>query len=132
MDQVLRSMTLEFFAAGNHKITPGRLLETQNALFLDVRSNEEAGSISVKLQHHPSVVSKHIPVNEIPDRIEEIPKDMFIGIFCSADVRSTMVYMYLVSKGFSRVRIIKGGYSALTEALKPGSIWDSIQAKKDL
>ena len=34
MDQVLTSMTLELFAAGNHKITPGRVLETKNALFL--------------------------------------------------------------------------------------------------
>ncbi|RLB79900.1 MAG: rhodanese-like domain-containing protein, partial [Deltaproteobacteria bacterium] len=34
------------------------------------------------------------------------------------------------SKGFSDVRIVEGGYSALTEALKPGQILKVIQRKK--
>ncbi len=132
MDKILKSMTLKFFGAGNHKITPEKLLETENGLFLDVRSNEEAASISIKLEHHPRIVSKHIPVDELSDRMDEIPKDMFIGIFCPANVRSTMAYIYLLSKGFTHVRIIEGGYAALMEALKPGKIWKQIQAQKNV
>lgn len=128
MDKILKSMTLKFFAVGGHKISPEKLLETEKGLFLDVRSNEEAAAISIKLQHLSRIVSKQIPVDELPDRMDEIPKDMFIGIFCPANVRSTMAYIYLLSKGFTQIRIIDGGYAALTEALKPGKVWKQIQA----
>ncbi len=97
---------------------------------LDVRSKEEASSISIRMELHSNVESANIPINEIPDRIDEIPKDKFVAVFCPANVRSAIVYAFLLSKGFSEVRIVEGGYSALTEALKPGQILKVIQSKK--
>ena len=85
-------------------------------------AKEEAGSISIKMEYHSNLESLSIPVNEIPDRIHEIPKEKPIGIFCPANVRSAIVYAYLLSKGYADVRIVEGGYSALTEALKPGKV----------
>ncbi len=130
MKQILKNLTLDFFGKGKHKITPEKFFEIEDVFLLDVRSKEEASSISIRMEHHSNVESVNIPINEIPDRINEIPKEKFVAVFCPANVRSAIVYAYLLSKGFSKVRIVEGGYSALTEALKPGQILKIIQSKK--
>ena len=126
MDQILKGLTLDFFGKGKHKITPEKLFEMGDAILPDVRSKEEAGSVSINMEYHLNMECKNIPVNEIPDRINEIPKTKSIGIFCPANIRSAIVYVYLLSNGFSDVRIVEGGYSALTDALKPGKILSTI------
>ena len=128
MEQVIKSLTLEFFGKGKHKISPDKFFETKNGFLLDVRSKEESDSISIKMKFHPNIECKNIPTNEIPDRIQEIPQDKSIGVFCPANVRSAIVYAYLLSKGLSDVRIIEGGYPALTDALKPGKVLKMIQS----
>ncbi|QTA89066.1 rhodanese-like domain-containing protein [Desulfonema magnum] len=127
MEQILKNFTLDFFGKGKHKITPEKFFGMEDAILLDVRSKEEAGSLSVKMEYHSNIKSVNIPVNEIPDRFGEIPKEKFVAVFCPANVRSAIVYAYLLSKGFSDVRIMEGGYSALTEALKPGKVLKAIQ-----
>jgi rhodanese-related sulfurtransferase len=122
MEQVLRKLTLAFFGEGKHKVSPDKFFEMEDGFLLDVRSREEADSISIAMKTHPNIESKNIPVHEIPDRLNEVPKDKPIGIFCPANVRSAITYAYLLSKGFSAVRIIEGGYADLTEALKPGPV----------
>lgn len=122
MEQILKTLTLDFFGKGKHKISPEKLFDIENSFLLDVRSKEEAASISVKMEFHPNIESKNIPINEIPDRIDEIPKEKFIAVFCPANVRAAIVYAYLLSKGFTNVQILEGGYSALTEAIKPGKV----------
>jgi hypothetical protein len=71
MDEMLKTMTFEFFGSGKHKISPSMHLTEKNSLFLDVRSNEELATIAFSLVHHMPVL--HIPINEIPERISEIP-----------------------------------------------------------
>ncbi|ACL06407.1 rhodanese-like domain-containing protein [Desulfatibacillum aliphaticivorans] len=130
MEQVLKKLTLEFFGKGKHKITPQKFFEMENAFLLDVRSKEEADSIPIAMKAHPNIEAKNIPVHEIPDRLDEAPKNKPIGVFCPANVRSAIAYAYLLSKGFSDVRIIEGGYSDLTDALKPGPLLKSLQGGK--
>ena len=101
----------------------------ENCILLDVRSKEEADSISIKMDFHSNVKCINIPINKIPDRLHEIPKGKSIGVFCSSDVRPAIIYAYLLSKGFSDVRIVEGGYYALTEALKPGKVLKAVQSK---
>ena len=130
MEQVLKSLTLEFFGKGKHKISPDKFFEIENGFLLDVRSNEEAGSLSIQMKFHPNIVCINIPTNEIPDRINEIPKDKSIAVFCSGTARSAIVYAYLLSKGFSDIHIVVDGYPALTDALMPGKILKVIQDKR--
>ena len=130
MEQFLRDMTLEFFGSGKHKISPDNLLEIKNVLLLDVRTKEEDESISITFGNHPNIDCRNIPLNELPDRIDEIPEDKLIAIFCPANSRSGMAYLYLLSKGFINVRILEGGYTALTDAVKPGKVLKIIQKKK--
>ena len=128
VEETLRSMDFEFFGGGKHKISPSMHLTEQNALFLDVRSKQELETISFNLVHHMPVL--HIPINEVPDRISEIPKDKIVGVFCSSGVRSTMVYLYLRALGFDKVRIIEGGYAELVEELKPGKLLKQLSHKE--
>ncbi len=109
MEYVLKNFTLDFFGNGRHKISPDTFFDMERSLLLDVRSREESDSISIQLKHHSNVESLNIPINEIPDRIDEIPKTQCIGVFCPATVRSSIVYAYLLSKGFPEVQIVEGG-----------------------
>jgi rhodanese-related sulfurtransferase len=122
MEQVLKSFTLDFFGKGKHKISPAAFFEKDDTFFLDVRTTEEANSLGIDLKLHDWVQCINIPTNEVPDRLDEIHRDKFIAIFCPASVRSALVYAFLLTKGFSDVRILMGGYAALTDALLPGKV----------
>lgn len=127
MEEVLQQFTLDYFGRGKHKTTPEAFFEKENALLLDVRSREEAESLAISLACHGNVEALNIPIHEIPDRIQEIPKGKAIGVFCPANVRSALVYAFLKTRGFEDVRIVVGGYEALTEALMPGKILKRMQ-----
>ena len=129
MEAVLKKLTLDFFGSGKHKVAPDTLFGKENGLFLDVRSREESESLTIHLKYHSNVMSLHIPVDEIPDRWQEIPRNKSIAVFCSGSVRSTIVYTFLLAKGYTDVRIVEGGYAVLTEALKPGQILKAIHRK---
>lgn len=130
MEEILRRMTLGFFGSGKHKITPEEFFEVDDAVFIDVRSKEEAESVSIRLEHHSNIISLQIPIDEIPDRIGEIPQAKLIGVFCPEHVRSAIALSYLLFKGFENVCIVMGGYQELTNMLKPGNIWKLMQAKE--
>ena len=120
INDVLESMTFEFFGNGKHKISAAMHLSEKNALFLDVRSNAEVETVVFNLVYHIPVL--HIPIDEIPQRISEIPHNKTVGVFCSSSIRSTMVYLYLRTLGFDNVRIIEGGYSSLVDEFTPGKL----------
>ncbi len=122
MEQVLKSLSLEFFGSGQHKLSPEKLFEMESAVLLDVRSKAEADSISFNLLEHKNIDSYHIPVDEIPERFIELPRDRLIAVFCPASVRSAIVYAFLLTKGFERVKVLVGGYPMITEALKPDKL----------
>lgn len=129
MEQLMRNFTLNFFGKGIHKVSPEAFLKGKNGYLLDVRSKEESASIFIKLEFHSNIECQNIPINEVPDRIDEIPKEKSIAVFCPANVRSSIVYAYLLLKGYPDVRILEGGYSALTDALRPGSVLKAVQNK---
>ncbi|MBN2158193.1 MAG: rhodanese-like domain-containing protein [Spirochaetes bacterium] len=128
VNEIIKSMDFAFFGSGKHKISPSQHLTEKNSLFLDVRSKEELETIAFRLVHHMPVL--HIPINEVPDRVAEIPRDKIVGLFCSSGVRSTMAYLYLRSLGFDKVRIIEGGYGELVEELKPGKLLKALENRK--
>jgi rhodanese-related sulfurtransferase len=122
MEQVLKNFTLDFFGKGKHKVSPAAFFELDDVVLLDVRSKEEAASLSIKLAIHDNVQCLNISINDVPDRLNDIPKDKPIAVFCPAGVRSAIVYSFLLAKGFSDVRILFGGYPALTEEVMPGKV----------
>lgn len=126
MKQLLKKMDFEYFGTGKHKTNVERFLGTNNALLLDVRSNEESSAVSLSMESFDNICHLQIPINELPDRINEVPKDKFIAVFCPQSVRATMAFMYLLMNGYENVVILEGGYTAITEAIKPGKLFKAL------
>ena len=119
MENLLREFTPEFLAANRYKLSAVDTLEHTDAVLLDVRSADEADCMSIAedLDHYPRVGYLHIPMNELPDRLAELPADREILVFCRTTNRSAMVYAFLRTHGFERVRLVEGGYVALVKLL---------------
>ena len=69
---------------------------------IDVREDyelEETGTLKGAI---------HIPMDEIPDRLKEIPKDREIYVLCRSGVRSYNVAKYLEERGYSIERAYQG------------------------
>ena len=83
-----------------------------DAFLLDVREADEwaAGRI-------PG--STHVPMNTIPARSAEVPKDRDVVVVCRMGARSAQVTAYLMQLGWSNVRNLDGGVQAWSNAGKP-------------
>ena len=55
--------------------------------------------------------SLHIPLGELRQRMEELPKDQELVLYCSIGVRSYNGARILMQNGFSKVSILEGGSS---------------------
>ena len=126
MDATLKKMTLAYCGSGLHKISAEKFLEKENALFLDVRAREEVETLRFDFRHF-NIETVNIPVDELPDRWEELPRNRFIGAFCSSGTRAAWAYIYLLSKGLD-VRWIAAGNEDLAILLKPGKIYKQTHA----
>jgi len=125
MDKVLRGITFDFFGRALHKITPAAFFGGAEGVLVDLRSTEERGILTVTI---PGLECLHIPLHELPDRWEEIPMDLPVGLFCSSDNRSAMAFLYLRGRGYMSARILAGGYEALVVEFKPGKIYKRLKA----
>ena len=60
-----------------------------------------------------------IPANELPQRLNELPKDKQIVVACPMTDRSNMARSYLVNQGYN-VKYLQGGLLGLMDHLKGG------------
>jgi len=60
-----------------------------------------------------------IPANELPERLDELPKDKLIVVACPKSDRSNMARTWLATQGFE-VKYLSGGLLGLMDALKGG------------
>ncbi|MCK9183522.1 MAG: rhodanese-like domain-containing protein [Fibrobacteraceae bacterium] len=79
------------------------------ALFLDVRNPDEVASGAV-------ATAKNIPLPTLETRFAELPKDKDILVYCRSGHRSQMASKFLVSKGFTRIYNVDGGFLAAPPA----------------
>jgi len=88
-------------------ITPAKLLEElvgqSPPVVLDVRSSKEftEGHLDGAL---------HIPVDELRDRLEEVPRDQPVAAHCEGGYRSYLAQRILTAKGWRNVRNVTGGF----------------------
>jgi len=83
-----------------------RVAKTEPALWLlDVRTPKEFQSGSL-----PGAVN--IPVDELRDRLDDLPRDRLIVTFCQVGLRSYLAYRLLSQHGFDRLVNLSGGYRA--------------------
>jgi rhodanese-related sulfurtransferase len=57
----------------------------------------------------------HIPMNTLPIRLQELPRDQTLYIICAHGVRSAAVCNYMQQQGFTRIKNVEGGISAIAE-----------------
>ncbi len=96
----------------NQPIFPQELAETfpgSGAVVLDVRHPDQArfGVEKYKEQW------LNIPLEEVPDRMSEVPRDKPVYVYCNTGTRSYEVQRYLNSKGWDRVSGVQGSYAVL-------------------
>lgn len=125
LEKSISKMDFTYFGTGQHKIDAQSFLNQKDGVLLDVRAVEEIETVKLTLNHHCQVLE--IPTNEVPSRLNEIPLDKVIGVFCSSGVRCVIIFAYLKSKGYEKVHILEGGYGGLMPALMPGKIYKKIQ-----
>lgn len=57
-----------------------------------------------------------LPMNEVPKRLAELPRDRPLVIYCAAGARSWGVTHYLREQGFSEAVSLAGGFADLADA----------------
>jgi rhodanese-related sulfurtransferase len=75
----------------------------ENAFLLDVRTSSE-----FEAGHIPTAIN--IPVDNIRDRMQELPLDRPIYIYCEAGLRGYLAQRILRQTGFEQVANLSGGY----------------------
>ena len=89
-----------------------RDIEMENKFLLDVRTQDE-----FSLGTLPGAVN--IPLDELRDRIAELPKDKMIYTFCAVGLRGYLAYRILTQYGFEKVRNLSGGLKTYRAATAP-------------
>jgi len=60
----------------------------------------------------------NIPVDELRDRLSEIPKDKNVFIYCEAGLRGYLAQRILLQNGYDKVKNLSGGYQLWNAASK--------------
>ena len=61
----------------------------------------------------------NIPLDELRDRLAELPKDKMIYTFCAVGLRGYLAYRILTQHGFDKVRNLSGGLKTYRAATTP-------------
>lgn len=87
-------------------------LARETSVLIDVRtkSEYEMGTIRGAL---------NIPVDELRERLDEIPKNKDIIIFCQIGLRGYLAHKILTQNGFNNVKNLSGGYKTYSIATAP-------------
>ena len=86
--------------------------DPQRVVLLDVREPYERELARIE----PSL---HIPMNEVPLRRGEVPKDREVVVYCHGGSRSLMVAGYLANRGYRTVANLDGGIDAWSVRVDP-------------
>lgn len=91
-----------------------RLASEEPPFLLDVRQPHEWDIVN--LEPEGAVM---IPLAELPDRLDEIPADREIVVYCRTGARSATAAQMLVEEGFSNVFNFVGGIHAWVDEIDP-------------
>jgi rhodanese-related sulfurtransferase len=118
LNRMLTGMDFDFFSSGAHGMGIDgmrKVLGNDHFVFLDVRTDKE-------VEHLSFPFARHIPLNELPGRLDELPKDKFIVTFCSSVFRGAIAYTYLKANDFEEVKGLTASFEEMIKAFKPGPL----------
>lgn len=123
-DEYLKSFNLQEVA--NMKINSADMLEMLkdgDAILVDIRFTQEAEAWSIPF-------AKHIPLNELPNRLNELPRDKLIITACPHNDRANIARVYLTMKGYT-VKYLSDGLLKTVDSLRGGSAVRFIEELKN-
>lgn len=89
------------------QVDPGAILKRMEGgeefTFVDVRQSAELAASGV------IEGALHIPTQDLPRRVDDLPKDGSLILYCAAGVRSLDATMFLREKGFESAWSLGGG-----------------------
>ncbi len=119
LSQKLKQMDLNWLSQSNHKISLEAFVEkwkAGEALILDVRTEEETKLFNL------DAFGIRIPLHQLPDRLDEVPKDKLVCTLCPGKIRAAIAYTFLLEAGFENVKVLASSLSELVDYLKPGVV----------
>jgi len=84
----------------------------ENPVLLDVREPWEYQTCRIE-------GSRHVPMNELPRRLQELDPGADLVAICHHGVRSLHVALFLARQGFERVYNLTGGVDAWARTVEP-------------
>ena len=97
------------------EITVAKLKERLDA-------KEDFYLLDVREQHEYQICNLEgnlIPLNELPNRIDELDKEREIVVHCRSGQRSAQAVMFLQQAGFAKVSNLAGGILAWSDQIDP-------------
>ncbi|MCL1937538.1 MAG: DsrE/DsrF/DrsH-like family protein, partial [Candidatus Azobacteroides sp.] len=101
---------------GRMPVVQWREMQTVNpneVTILDVRTPEETAGGQV-IQG-----SMNIPLDELRERLDEIPQNKPVYIYCAIGLRGYLALQILTQRGFTQVKNLSGGYKTYYTATAP-------------
>ena len=92
------------------------VLETQRNEVYVVGSVELTARTGAQIWHADA---HHIHVTQLPHRLDEVPRDQTITIFCGSDVRATTAASLLQRAGWTDLAVVLGGLSGWSSTTCP-------------
>ena len=90
-------------------------INNEDFILLDVRTDQEVFISIIE-------GSLHIPMNDIPSKMNELDKEKEIIVQCKSGKRSAKVCEFLMQNNFKNVKNLKGGIIAWAEQIDPSII----------
>lgn len=115
---VLAEMDFDFLGSGEHSMSVQGMravLGNDHFVFLDVRTNKETEYVRFPF-------AMHIPLDELPERVGELPEGKCIVPFCSSIFRSAVAYTFLRANGVEEVKGLTASMEEMVQAFKPGPL----------
>lgn len=119
MDSILKEMDFETLGSGEFLASPDavrNMIANKRVCVLDVRTD-------VEVSHLQYPFTTHIPLNLLPERMQEVPDDKLIIVFAGTPFQAAVGYYYLRQAGLDEVKTYVAGSEALATALKPSPLY---------
>ena len=89
-----------------------KISNKENFILLDVRTDSEYFLSNIE-------GAIHIPMNDIPNKLNTLDKDKEIIVQCKSGKRSAKVCQFLLNNNYESVRNLKGGIIAWANEIDP-------------
>jgi rhodanese-related sulfurtransferase len=120
LNDAVAEMDFAFLSSGEHTMSVEGMRKAlgngqNNVVFLDVRSDKE-------MEYLVLPFAKHIPLHELPSRMDELPKDKLVVAYCTSIFRSAVAYTFLRAHGFEQVKGMAASMEDMVKAFKPSPL----------